>query len=107
LFHFKKEQVSWKKRISTTQSSSVLIKAEAFMSQAIRRATNPSNFHLDEHTELHHQLGNLNEPTDDATQEEIDQLFEEMLYWIREHDPLHHHVKLNNALEHFFISFAH
>ncbi len=99
------------------------------MSQAIRRATNPSNFLLDElfrsktYTELHQQLSHLNEPTDEATQEEIDQLFEEMLYWIREHDPLHldqaipliaqarqalhHHVKLKNVLEHFFTSFAH
>ncbi len=72
---------------------------------------------------LHHSLSNLKEPTDDASQEEIDQLFEEMLYWIREHDPLHldravpliaearlalhHHVKLKNFLEHFLISFSH
>ena len=115
--------------VSKLDGKKIALLAQGSMSQAIRRATNPSNFLLDElfrsktYTELHQQLSHLNEPTDEATQEEIDQLFEEMLYWIREHDPLHldqaipliaearqalhHHVKLKNVLEHFFTSFAH
>ena len=112
-----------------TDGKKIALLAQGSMSQAVRRATNPSHFPLNElfrsktYTELHQSLGDLKEPTDDASQEEIDQLFEEMLYWIREHDPLHldravpliaearkalhHHVKLKNVLEHFFISFAH
>lgn len=116
-------------KFHTQDGKKIALLAQGSMSQAVRRATNPSNFHLDElfraksYTELHEKLSDLNEPKDDASQEEIDQLFEEMLYWIREHDPLHldravpliaearqalhHHVKLKNVLEHFFISFAH
>ena len=111
-----------------TDGKKIALLAQGSMSQAVRRATNPSHFHLDElfraktYTELHERLSDLKEPTDDASQEEIDQLFEEMLYWIREHDPLHldravpliaqarqalhHHVKLKNVLEHFFTSFV-
>jgi DNA polymerase III subunit delta' len=116
-------------KFHTQDGKKIALLAQGSMSQAIRRASNPSNFHLDElfraksYIELHERLGDLKEPTDDASQEEIDQLFEEMLYWIREHDPLHldravpliaearqalhHHVKLKNVLEHFFVSFAH
>ena len=112
-----------------TDGKKIALLAQGSMSQAVRRATNPSHFPLNElfraktYTELHERLSDLKEPTDDASQEEIDQLFEEMLYWIREHDPLHldravplvaqarqalhHHVKLKNVLEHFFISFCH
>ncbi len=117
------------KKFHTLYGKKIALLSQGSVAEAIRRATNPSHFPLDElfraktYTELHERLSRLNEPTDEASQEEIDQLFEEMLYWIREHDPLHldraipliaesrqalhHHVKLKNVLEHFFISFAH
>ncbi len=115
-------------KFHTQEAKKIAVLAQGSVSQAVRRATNPSNFHLDAlfraktYIELHEQLGHLNEPSDDASQEEIDQLFEEILYWIREHDPLHldravpliaqsrqalhHHVKLKNVLEHFFTTFS-
>ena len=116
-------------KFHTQDGRKIALLAQGSVAEAVRRASNPSNFLLDElfraktYTELHQRLGDLKEPTDEASQEEIDQLFEEMLYWIREHDPLHldraipliaesrqalhHHVKLKNVLEHFFVSFAH
>ncbi|HUD02294.1 MAG TPA: AAA family ATPase [Rhabdochlamydiaceae bacterium] len=119
-------------KFHTQDGRKIALLAQGSAAQAVRRASRASeasNFPLDElfraktYTELHEQLGHLNEPSDEASQEEIDQLFEEILYWIREHDPLHldravpliaesrqalhHHVKLKNVLEHFFVTFAH
>jgi DNA polymerase-3 subunit delta' len=116
-------------KFHTQDGRKIALLAQGSAAQAVRRASKAPNFPLDElfraktYTELHEQLGHLNEPSDDASQEEIDQLFEEILYWIREHDPLHldravpliaesrqalhHHVKLKNVLEHFFVTFAH
>jgi DNA polymerase-3 subunit delta' len=116
-------------KFHTQDSKKIAQLAQGSVSQAIRRASKPSHFPLDglfrakSYTDLHERLSSLSEPKDDAPQEEIDQLFEEMLYWIREHDPLHldravpliaqarqalhHHVKLKNVLDHFFNSFNH
>jgi len=106
----------------------IALLSQGSISQALRRAEKPSHSALDElfraksYVELHQCLSDFQGPSDDASQEEIDHLFEEILYWIREHDPLHldravpliaqsrqalhHHVKLKNVLEHFFVSFT-
>lgn len=113
-------------KFHTQDGKKIAMLAQGSVSQAVRRVSNPSHFPLDalfrskSYTELHEKLSDLSEPTDDASQEELDQLFEEILYWVREHDPLrldkavpliaearqalHHHVKLKNVLEHFFTS---
>jgi DNA polymerase-3 subunit delta' len=115
-------------KFHTQDGKKIALLSQGSISQAIRRAANTSHSHLEElfraksYTELHERLGDFPEPSDEASQEEIDQLFEEILYWIREHDPLHldkavpliaqsrqalhHHVKLKNVLEHFFVSFT-
>jgi DNA polymerase III subunit delta' len=115
-------------KFHTQEGRKIALLAQGSVSQAIRRAENPSHASLDElfraktYTDIHEKLTRLQEPSDEASQEEIDQLFEEILYWVREHDPLHldqaipliaesrqalhHHIKLKNVLEHFFVTFS-
>ncbi len=115
-------------KFHTQDGRKIALLSQGSVSQAIRLAQNTSHFSLDElfraksYTEIHERLSKLDEPSDEASQEEIDQLFEEILYWVRQHDPLHldqaipliaearqalhHHIKLKNVLEHFFITFS-
>lgn len=110
-------------KFHTTDATKIAHLAQGSVAQAVRRASNPSHFPVSElfraktYTELHERLSDLKEP-EEASQEELDQLFEEILYWVRENDPLHldsaipliaearlalhHHIKLKNVLEHFF-----
>lgn len=114
-------------KFHTQDGKKIALLSQGSIAQAVRRAENPSHsslealFRAKSYTELHEKLGDFEEPSDEASQEEIDRLFEEILYWIREHDPLHldkaipliaesrqalhHHIKLKNVLEHFFIAF--
>jgi hypothetical protein len=111
----------------TSDGKKVALLAEGSVSEAIRRASNPSRLPVAEllrvknYTELYDRLNNLKDLPDDASPADADPIFEEILYTLREIDPmsldralplisearhaLHHHVKLKNVLERFFIAF--
>jgi len=79
-------------------------------------------FQCKNYSELVQALSKLEEDTEEEGERLTlaDDVFEEVLYWVREHKPLHlektfgliqecriavaHHVKLKSALEHFFLS---
>jgi DNA polymerase III subunit delta' len=112
----------------TPDGKKIALLAQGSVAKAIERVADPVHFALDElfrsksYSELHDHLGKIEEPPEESFHQATDRLFEEILYWIREHDPLHleqavpliaeartalyHHVKLKNVLEHFFITFC-
>jgi DNA polymerase III subunit delta' len=114
-------------KFHTPDGKKIALLSEGSVAEAIRRASDPTEFPLEElfraqsYHELHEKLAKIEEPPEEGSSAYTDQLFEEMLYWLREHDPLHldravplitearqalyHHVKLKNVLEHFFIKF--
>lgn len=73
------------------------------------------------YTEIHQQLTAQKELSDDISSLEMDRLFEEILYWIRENDPMRlneaiplireardaffHHIKVKNIIERFLICY--
>lgn len=111
----------------TQEGKKIALFAQGSIAYALHRASNPKSLPLDElfraksYVELVEKLSKIEEPPEEATGTEIDHLFEEILYWIREHDPLqldkaipliaearmalNHHVKFKNVLEHFFLNF--
>jgi DNA polymerase III subunit delta' len=80
-------------------------------------------FHSSSYDELRNHLDKLEEPSEENFHLDVQDLLEEMLYWIREHEPLKleqaiplihqieqgvkQHIKLKNSLEFFFIKFLH
>ncbi len=100
----------------------IALLSQGSISKALYLTEHPSHFpihelfHCKTYSELHHYLDKID---DDLSPEETNHLFEEILYHIREHDPLnlekaiplltqarlalHHHVKLKTVLEHFFL----
>jgi DNA polymerase-3 subunit delta' len=114
-------------KFHTQDGKKIALLAQGSVAAAVRRASDPPHFPIDDlfrakgYTELHERLSKIEEPAEEGAGEQIDQLFEEMLYWVREHDPLrleqalpliadsrqalYHHIKLKNVLEQFFIRF--
>ncbi len=112
----------------STEGKRIALLSEGSLAEAIRRASHPSSFPATEllriksYTELFEFLTQTKALPDDPSDQEADQIFEEILYAIREQDPLnlekalpliakarqalHHHVKLKNILEHFFLAFV-
>lgn len=107
------------------EAKKIALLSEGSIAKALVRLADPKPllpvdelFSCRGYSELHHLLHPL---TDDFTSLETDRLFEEMLYWIREHDPLrlqdalpliseartalYHHIKLKTVLERFFLLF--
>jgi DNA polymerase-3 subunit delta' len=109
-------------KFHTQEGQKIAVLAQGSVADAIHRIKNPMSTHLDQlfrsrsYTELREHFSKME---DDI--EEPDRLFEEMLFWVREHEPLrleeaiplirearqalYHHVKLKNTLEHFYINF--
>jgi hypothetical protein len=103
----------------------IALLSEGSVAEALLRLTHPKSllpldelFRCKAYTELHQILHPI---SDDLSSLETDRLFEEILYYIREHDPLRledavpliteartalfHHLKLKTVLERFFILF--
>lgn len=109
-------------KFHTQDGQKIAVLAQGSVADAIDRINNPINYHQDllfrsrSYTELREHLSKIEEDI-----EEPDRLFEEMLFWVREHEPLrleeaiplirearqalYHHVKLKNTLEHFYTIF--
>ncbi len=117
LFLLEKHHAKEAKKIALLSEGSV---AEALTRLTEQKSILPLDelFHMQGYTELHHILHPLK---DEFSFLETDRLFEEILFWIREHDPLRleealpliseartalfHHVKLKTVLERFFIHY--
>ncbi len=103
----------------------IALLSEGSVAEALNRLSNQKSilpldelFRCHAYTELHHILHPL---SDDFSSLETDRFFEEILYYIREHDPLRledalpliteartalfHHLKLKTVLERFFINY--
>ncbi len=103
----------------------IALLSEGSISEALNRLTQKQSilpltnlFQCQSYTQLHQILHPL---TDDYTTLDTDRLFEEILFYIREHDPfrlydaipliqeartaLFHHLKLKTVLERFFINY--
>lgn len=105
------------------EGQKIALLSQGSLADAIHRIHNPLTIPLDSlfrsrsYTELRVHLSKIQDDIEDP-----DRLFEEILFWIREHEPLrleeaiplirearqalHHHVKLKNVIENFFIIFV-
>lgn len=114
-------------KFHTQEGKKIALLSQGSVAKAVQRATQPIDFPVDplfrslSYQELHTHLSQLQEPPEEGFYEETDRLFEEILYWVREHDPLRleealplisqsqyalkHHIKFKNVLEHFYLSY--
>lgn len=106
----------------TPDGKKIALLSEGSLAEAIRRATQTSHFPISKllHAKTYQELYDLLQfLPDDLSSQETDELFEEILFAIREEDPLQlesalpriakardalrHHVKLKTVLEQFFL----
>ncbi len=112
----------------TPDAQKIALLAEGSVAEALARLDHPTPslplndlFQCQNYPDLHHLLTKHLEKLGELSSVETDRLFEEMLYWIRQHAPLQlekaiplvieartalfHHLKLKTVLEKFFLNY--